>query len=33
MACYDPDYDTYETICLVGTGFSEENLKKFNENF
>jgi DNA ligase-1 len=33
MACYDPDYDTYETLCFVGTGFSEENLKIFNEQF
>ena len=33
MASYDPDYDTYETVCLVGTGFSEENLKIFNDQF
>lgn len=26
MAVYDPDYDTYETVCLVGTGFSDEFL-------
>lgn len=30
MACYDPDFDTYETLCYVGTGFSEENLALFN---
>jgi DNA ligase-1 len=33
MASYDPDYDTYETVCFVGTGFSEENLKLFNQMF
>ncbi len=33
MASYDPDYDTYETVCLVGTGFTEDNLKLFNDKF
>jgi DNA ligase-1 len=33
MASYDPDYDTYETVCFVGTGFSEDNLKLFNQMF
>jgi DNA ligase-1 len=33
MASYDPDYDTYETVSFVGTGFSEENLKLFNDVF
>lgn len=33
MASYDPDYDTFETICYVGTGFSEDNLKLFNSMF
>lgn len=23
MACYDPDFDTFESCCLVGTGFSD----------
>lgn len=27
MASYDKDYDNFETVCLVGTGFSEEFLK------
>ncbi len=27
MAVYDPDYDTYESVCVVGTGLSEEFLK------
>jgi DNA ligase-1 len=31
MAVYDPDYDNYETVCMVGTGFSDEFLKEQHE--
>jgi DNA ligase-1 len=23
VACYDPDYDTFEGCCIVGTGYSD----------
>ncbi len=26
LAAYNEDMETYETICKVGTGFSDENL-------
>ncbi|KAI9262152.1 ATP-dependent DNA ligase [Phascolomyces articulosus] len=29
LACYDPDSGDYQTVCKLGTGFSEENLKDF----
>ena len=29
LACYNEDLETYETICKIGTGFSDENLEKF----
>lgn len=31
MGVYDPDYDNIEAVCLVGTGFSDEFLKKWTE--
>jgi DNA ligase-1 len=31
LACYNPSSQTYETICNIGTGFSEEILAEFHE--
>jgi DNA ligase-1 len=30
LACYNPSSQNYETICNIGTGFSEELLAKFH---
>ena len=29
LACYNADTEDYETICKIGTGFSDEQLKTF----
>ncbi|EEB05200.1 ATP-dependent DNA ligase Cdc17 [Schizosaccharomyces japonicus yFS275] len=33
LGCYDPDTEMIQTICKLGTGFSEELLEKFYNQF
>ena len=33
LACYDPDNDEYQSVCKVGTGFSEEMLAQLTDFF
>lgn len=30
LACYDPSTETYETVCNIGTGFSEQVLEELH---
>ncbi|ODN05333.1 DNA ligase 1 [Orchesella cincta] len=32
LACYDPDEEAYQTICKLGTGFSDDDLQKHTES-
>lgn len=31
LACYDPDTEQYQSICKIGTGFSDEDLQQHSE--
>ncbi|KAJ3329365.1 tRNA ligase [Blyttiomyces sp. JEL0837] len=33
LACYDSDSETYQSICKIGTGFSEEQFKEHADYF
>jgi DNA ligase-1 len=33
LACYEPENEEYQTICKIGTGFSDEDLAKLVQHY
>lgn len=33
LACYDPENEELQSLCKIGTGFSDEDLQKHSEHF